>query len=46
MEWAEAYAADNPGCVMGQVYLDFLRRELVTAQGESNSAGYLALTLH
>ncbi len=34
IEWAEAYAEDYPGCLMGSVYLDFLRRELVTAQGE------------
>lgn len=34
MEWAEAYAVNNPGCQMGQIYLEYLHRELVTAQGE------------
>ncbi len=33
LEWAEAYAADHPGCSMGQLYLDFLHWELVAAQG-------------
>ncbi len=33
LEWAEAFAADYPDCGMGQVYLDFLRHELVTALG-------------
>ncbi len=32
LEWAEAYAADRPECRMGQLYLDFLRWELVVAQ--------------
>ena len=34
IEWAEAYAEDNPQCQMGRVYLDFLRWEMVRAQGE------------
>ena len=34
LEWAEAYAADHPTCSMGQIYLDFLRWELVMAQAE------------
>ena len=34
MEWAEAYAVDHPDCPMGSIYLEFLHRELVTAQGE------------
>ncbi len=34
LEWAEAYAEDNPGCGMGALYLDFLRWELVMAQAE------------
>ncbi|MDQ2800362.1 MAG: hypothetical protein M3Y13_12065 [Armatimonadota bacterium] len=29
-EWAEAYTEDHPDCTMGRVYLDFLRRELVS----------------
>lgn len=33
-EWAEAYAADRPRCRMGRVYLDFICRELATAQAE------------
>lgn len=33
-EWAEAYAVDHPSCPMGGIYLEFLRREMVTAQGE------------
>lgn len=32
-EWAEAYAEDHPECGMGTLYLNFLRWELVTAQG-------------
>ena len=35
MEWAEAYAVNHPDCPMGNIYLEFLHRELVTAQGES-----------
>jgi len=34
-EWAEAYAADHPGCDLGQVYLRFLRTELAHALGEA-----------
>lgn len=34
LEWAEAYAEDNPQCSMGRIYFDFLRWELVRAQGE------------
>jgi len=34
LEWAEAYAADNPKCSMGALYLDFLRWEMVTAQSQ------------
>ncbi len=34
LEWAEAYAADNPDCPMGRVYLDFLQWEMITAQGQ------------
>lgn len=33
-EWAEAYAAEQPECLMGRLYLDFLRRELVQLMGE------------
>lgn len=33
-EWAEAYTADHPACALGQVYLDFLRREIVSLLGE------------
>ncbi len=33
-EWAEAYAADYPGCDLGQVYLRFLRAEIVVLLGE------------
>ena len=32
MEWAEAYAEDNPACRMGRIYLDFLRWELLHTQ--------------
>ena len=32
LEWAEAYAADNPGCAMGRLYQDFLRWEMIAAQ--------------
>lgn len=32
LEWAEAYAEDNPNCRMGHVYLDFLRWELLHTQ--------------
>lgn len=35
MEWAEAYAVNQPGCPMGGIYLEFLRREMITAQGEN-----------
>jgi len=35
MEWAEAYAQDHADCRMGRVYLDFLRRETIRAQGEA-----------
>ena len=35
LEWAEAYAADYPECGMGELYLDFLRWELVAAQAET-----------
>jgi hypothetical protein len=34
LEWAEAYAQDHPNCSMGRVYFDFLRWEMVRAQGE------------
>lgn len=34
-EWAEAYAHDNPGCDLGQVYLRFLRTEIVLLLGEA-----------
>ena len=34
LEWAEAYAADYPECGMGELYLDFLRWELITTQAE------------
>lgn len=34
-EWAEAYAADHPGCDLGQVYLRFLRGEMVRVVGEA-----------
>ena len=33
-EWAEAYAADHPQCLMGRLYLDFLRREIVRVMGD------------
>ncbi len=32
-EWAEAHVAEHHGCQFGQIYLDFLRRELVQALG-------------
>ena len=32
-EWAEAYAIYHPECPMGEIYLEFLRREMITAQG-------------
>ncbi len=28
-EWAEAYTEEHPHCTLGQVYLDFLRRQIV-----------------
>ncbi len=34
-EWAEAYADDHPGCELGQVYLRFLRAEIVMLLGEA-----------
>ncbi len=34
-EWAEAYAADHPGCDLGQVYLRFLRDEMVRLLDEA-----------
>jgi hypothetical protein len=34
LEWAEAYAADYPECSMGQLYLNFLRWELIRSQAE------------
>ena len=34
LEWAEAYAEDHPVCSLGQVYLDFLRWELITVQAQ------------
>lgn len=34
LEWAEAYAESHPDCRMGHVYLGFLRREMVRAQGD------------
>jgi len=34
-EWAEAYATDHPGCDLGQVYLRFLRDEMVRLLGEA-----------
>ena len=34
VEWAEAYAVNQPWCPMGGIYLEFLRREMITAQGE------------
>ncbi len=34
-EWAEAYTADHPGCDLGQVYLRFLRSEIVLQLGEA-----------
>ena len=33
-EWAEAYAEYHPECPMGGIYLEFLRREMITAQGK------------
>ena len=33
-EWAEAYAEYHPECPMGEIYLEFLRREMITAQGK------------
>jgi len=33
-EWAEAYADYHPECPMGGIYLEFLRREMITAQGK------------
>lgn len=33
-EWAEAYAADHSHCPLGRMYLDFLRREIVTVMGD------------
>ena len=33
-EWAEAYVADHPNCQFGQIYLDFLHREMVQSLGE------------
>jgi hypothetical protein len=33
-EWAEAYALDHPRCSLGQMYLNFLRSEIVTVMGE------------
>jgi len=33
-EWAEAYAEERPQCLMGRLYLDFLRREIVQLMGE------------
>ena len=32
LEWAEAYAEDNPLCPMGRLYLDFLGCEMILAQ--------------
>ncbi len=32
LEWAEAYAADCPQCRMGELYLNFLRWEMVAVQ--------------
>jgi hypothetical protein len=32
LEWAEAYAADHPDCLMGRVYLHFLQWEMIAAQ--------------
>ena len=34
MEWAEAYAVNHLDCPMGGSYLEFLRREMIVAQGE------------
>ena len=34
MEWAEAYAADHPKCSMGELYLDFLHWEMITAHAQ------------
>ncbi len=33
-EWAEAYTSDHPACALGQVYLEFLRREIVSLLGD------------
>ena len=33
IEWAEAYSIYHPECPMGGIYLEFLRREMITAQG-------------
>jgi len=33
-EWAEAYAEEQPDCLMGRLYLEFLQREMVQLMGE------------
>lgn len=33
-EWAEAYTADHLHCPLGRMYLDFLRREIVSVMGD------------
>jgi hypothetical protein len=34
LEWAEAYAVDNPICPFSKLYLDFLHWEMINAQSE------------
>lgn len=33
-EWAEAYADEHPGCLLGRLYLEFLQKEMVRVMAE------------